>query len=178
MTGFTFTTAYVGPFAVSLGTGRAGDHQKFRYKIPPKKELIAQGTFVLEGDRQASWSSGFSKDQVFKPGANFNSDRAFEKQVLILNEDLTLTALTDCSYICTSAVGIEQKVQLDRHHLKPGDELVVPRYELAVIAGIDSSVSINGSPQKIGPRMVYARSRELVITTQSNAIVGILSFTG
>ncbi|MGC4061896.1 MAG: hypothetical protein QM749_14020 [Aquabacterium sp.] len=175
MSGFKFSTAFIGPFAVSVGTGRAGDTQKLRYKIPPSKELIGQGTFVLSGSLHANWSSGFSKDQVFEVGGNLSTDRVFEKKVLILNEDLTLTALTDCSYICTSAVGIKQKVHMDRQALEPGQALVVPRYELLVIGG-DAAVRINGKAPSAGPRLVYARSQELHIEAQSAAVVATLSF--
>lgn len=175
---FIFNTAYIGPFAVSLAVGKAGEIQKFRYKIPVHKDLISQGTFVLAGRIQASWSGGFSKDQVFEAGSNLAHDRQYQKAPLVLNEDLTLTALTDCAYICSSAVGIEQKVIIERYDPRADQEIVIPRYELLLVGGEDAAISINGGPVKKGPRLVYARSSELVVHTHSHSPLASLSFAG
>lgn len=175
--GFAFKTGYIGPYAVTVGQAYSGDTQKFRYKVPPSKDNIAQGTFVLEGRILASWSSGSSKDQIFETGANLSTDRQYLKKVLTLNEDLTLTALTNCAYVCASAVGIEQKVHFERLRLEAGEEIAIPRYELLLMTA-DSSLTINGGATRSGTRLVYARTNELVLKAGAACTLGTLSMRG
>lgn len=174
---FTFKTAFIGPYAVTLAKGHVGDTQKFRYKVPATPEYMAQGTFVLEGKILANWSSGSSDDQVYDVGGCLSADRVFKKRLLMLNEDLTLTALGNSSYICASAVGIEQRVHVERFKLAAGEEIEVPRYDLLMIGG-DSAVRINDGESKQGVRLVYARSTALRIRAEAPSILGTLSFRG
>lgn len=177
--GFNFKTGYIGPFAITLGRAHQGETQKFRYKVPEAgRSHIPQGTFILEGKFLANWSSGASDDQIYETGGNLADDRQFKSRPLVLNEDLTLTALTEASYVCVSAVGIEQKVYVERLKLSPGQEHVVPRYELLLVGGGDSAVHIGEHGLRRGARMVYARTSELVVRAEHETHIGVMSFRG
>jgi hypothetical protein len=174
---FRYSTAFIGPFCVSHARGKTGQIQKFRFPVPvPKNEDIAQGLLILDGRIEINWSTGPQYDTELGVGASLTLDQV--ERPLAINEEMTLTAITDCEFLCVSPIGIEQKVHLERHHLDAGDRMETNRYDLIAIAGADSTVRVNGSDLKAGPRLLYARSSELEIHADTPSTIGVFSFQG
>lgn len=56
-----------------------------------------------------------------------------EEPAPAVNEEMTITALTDCSYLCVVASGIQQRVQLVRHELAARRQVTVDRFSLVAV---------------------------------------------
>jgi hypothetical protein len=172
---FTYTTAYIGPYCVSLARGKSGQVQRFRFPVPfSSVEEVSQGLLVTEGRILLSWSIGPEYDAVMGPGGSFVLDSVGHP--MSVNEELAHEALEDCSFLCVSAVGIEQRVDLMRYWLKTGEKVLIERYSLVAITGSDSLISVNGRSPQRGARLFYARSTELEITAHSDVVVGRFAF--
>lgn len=174
--GFQYTNAYIGPFCTSYAQGAAGDIQKFRFPVPVlSREHVAQGLLITEGEIRLNWSDR-SFDTTLGPGGSFPLDRPGIP--LAINAELTLTALSRAAYLCVSAVGIEQKVVLDRMSLKPGECVSIERYALLAICGPEAQVRINGGEAQTGIRLAYARDGELNVESLTPTLLGKFSFAG
>ncbi|MGC4061894.1 MAG: hypothetical protein QM749_14010 [Aquabacterium sp.] len=172
---FAFETAYIGPYAVTLAKAQSGDTQTFRFKVPAPKDELAKGAFMLKGQIRTDWSTARQAGPVLEAGALLNGDRAdHAPPMLCLNEALTLTALLDSAYVSASAVGIEERVVISRLSLRPDERLTVPRYNLLMVPA-GSVLSVNGAPAVEGPRLVYARSGELVVEAHTACHLGVCS---
>jgi len=155
---FTYSGAYVGPYSVSLGRGKKGEIQRFRFPVPCRSDdELGNAQIILGGQISVSWTSDESSFKELGVGGSLYLDQR-DRPLPAVNEEMTLRALSDCSYLCIAAVGVEQRVFLSRHYLEPGEHTVVDRYALLAVAGDDVEIQINGTPPKKGIRIVYARS--------------------
>lgn len=176
---FTYQGAYVGPFSVSVGRGKDGELQKFRYPVPVKRveQYISQALFVLTGRMRLSWSTGEQFVRDLGPGGSFTED-APEGRPMALDEELTVQSMGSSAYVCVAPVGIEQKVQMRRTVLQPGQALSVPRYDLAVIADSPSTVFLNGKRLSAGPRFFYGRHRGFELGADGPVHCAVFSMLG
>lgn len=175
--GFQYTNAYIGPFCTSYAEGSPGDIQKFRFPVPVlSREHIAQGLMITKGDIRLTWVPDGECDATLGPGGSFAIDRPGIP--LAIDAEVTLHALTPCGFLCVTAVGIEQKVRLDRYHMAEGERVSIERYALAAVAGEESLVSVNGDEPQKGIRLVYARDGEVEIVAVRPSIVGKFYFAG
>lgn len=173
---FAFTCAYIGPFCVSHGRGKREEIQRFRFATQAESmRHLGYTPMVMDGRVRVAWSTTPDRPGIeMGVGGSFLYDQ-FDRPAPAVNEEMTITALTDCSYLCVVASGIQQRVQLERHELAARGQVTVDRFCLVAIAGADSSVRINGSSPKTGIRVVYARSADLVIEADSRCVIGVFS---
>lgn len=174
---FQYTNAYIGPFCVSYAQGGIGEIQKFRFPLPViSREHVAQGLMITEGEIRVAWSHDPACDTTLGPGGSFALDRPGIP--LAINAEVTLTALSPCAFLCITAAGIEQKVELERFHLDADAHLEAERYSLIAIAGSESIVRINGGEPKKGARLAYGKRSALEIDALTPTIIGKFSFAG
>lgn len=172
---FHYTTANIGPYCVSLARGKSGQVQKFRFPIPVQKgNDIAQALLIVAGRIQVHWSTGSEYDIELGIGESFALDHA--RRPLAVNEELTLFASSDCAFLCVSAVGIAQKVHMDRFKLSAGEGISVARFDLVAVAGAESTVRINSGDDARGIRLIYPKTRDLNISATTPSILGVFSF--
>ncbi|MBL8474809.1 MAG: hypothetical protein JNK71_01870 [Methyloversatilis sp.] len=174
---FKYTAAYIGPFCIALGRGKAGDIQRFFFSIPRTiDEELGSAQFVTEGRIGITWKSDRKFDSELEVGGRLYHDTA--KPPPAINEEATLIAITECAYVCVSASGIAQAVHLNVVSLDAGETITMDRYSLIAVGGKDSSITINGSEARNGPRIIYARSSELTIEARAPSVMGNFSFLG
>ncbi|MBI2308428.1 MAG: hypothetical protein HYU78_14080 [Rhodocyclales bacterium] len=174
---FEYTNAYIGPYCVSYAQGEAGQTQRFRLPLPVvSREHIQQGLMITEGDIRVVWAHRPDEAAVLGPGGSFVLDRPAIP--LAIDAEVTLTAVRDCAFLCVTAVGIEQKVELERHTLSPSERVTAERYSLVSIAGENPVVRINGGEPAQGVRLLYARNSEMEIEAVTSAVVGKFFFAG
>lgn len=174
---FRYTNAYIGPYCVSYAEGDAGQIQKFRMPLPiVSREHIQQGLMITEGNIEVIWSPEDGESITLGPGGSFALDRPAIP--LAIDAEVTLKALSDCAFLCVTAVGLEQKVELERTRLAPGETYTAERYALVSIAGDNPAVRVNGGSVQHGSRLLYARTTELNIEAISPIVVGKFHFAG
>jgi len=176
---FNYQGAYVGPFSVSVGRGKDGEMQKFRYPVPVKRveQYISQALFVLAGRVLLSWSTGEQFVRELGPGGSFTED-APDGRPMALDEELTVLSLGSSAYVCVAPVGIEQKVYMRRSVLQPGEALHVPRYDLAVIADGPNVALLDGSRLASGSRFFYGRNRGFKLSAEGPTHCAVFSMLG
>lgn len=174
---FHYTNAYIGPFCVSYAQGETGQIQKFRLPLPIiSREHIQQGLMITEGDIEVTWSPDSDEGIVLGSGGSFVLDRP--ALPMAINAEVTLKALRDCAFLCVTAVGLEQKVELERYQLAPGERLAAERYALVAVGGNAPVVRVNGGEPLKGSRLLYARTTELDIEADTSAVIGKFFFAG
>lgn len=173
---FVYKGAYVGPFAVSVGSATDGQIQKFRYPVPIKKvkHHMPQGVFILSGRMHLSWSTGTESDLELGPGGSFVED-ASDDRPLSLEEELTVRSLGNSSYLCVAPVGTEQRVRMQRIMLQPDSGVEVPRYDFAAVVESQYNVFLDNQKVPAGPRLFYGRNRSFEL--KSDGLVNCAIFT-
>lgn len=173
---FQHSNAYIGPFLTSYARGEAGDTQKYCFPIPVlSRAHVAQGFMVMDGEIRLNWSDQ-RFDTTMGIGGSFPEDSPGIP--LAIDAEVTFTALRRSAYLCVSAVGIEQKVILDRFALREGERIMVERYALLAVAGEKANIRINQKELRAGIRLVYARDGELEIEALAPVHLGKFSFAG
>lgn len=173
---FNHQSAYVGPFAISLGMGKPGDIQRFRYPVPVKNldAHLKSKIFVVAGRLNLSWSSGPEFDTELRAGGSFTED-ATEGRPLMLNEELIVRSQGDSRYVSIAPIGLEQRIGMRRVLLQRGERIEVQRYDLAITAESDNTVLRDGKKMPPGPRIYYGRTRGIEL--ESNGPVNCAVFT-
>lgn len=176
---FQIQSAYVGPFSVSVGRGRTGEIQRFRYPVPVRQleQHFAPRMFILSGRMHLRWSSGPEFDRELGPGGSFTEDAA-DNRPLMLDEELTVQLQEDGSYVCVAPIGVEQKLAMRRVQLQPGECLEVPRYDLAVTADSAHAVIANGRSMPAGPRLYYGRHHDFELSADGPVECAVFSMLG
>lgn len=176
---FAYQGAYIGPFSVSVGRGQDGEVQKFRYPVPVKRveDFIAQALFVLSGRMRLSWSTGAEFDKELGVGGSFTED-APQGRPMALDEELTVRSVGPSAYVCVAAVGMEQKVWMERRVLGEREALQVGRFELAVVAESSHGVRVDGRAVAPGPRFFYGRSKAFELAAAGPVACAVFSMRG
>lgn len=156
---FTYTAGYVGPFSVSVGRGRDGRIQRFRHPLPIHRiELSRQATLIVSGRMALTWSTDETFRKELGPGGAFVED-APPNRPMAVDEELVIQAIGDSAYVCVEAIGVQQKVRMQRFVIEPGNPIQVPRYDLAVVAQGDHPLYADGRELPAGPRIFYGRTK-------------------
>lgn len=166
---FDHQEAYIGPFLVTMGKGRAGASQTFMFPIPPRYAVreALPAMLLLEGKARLAWSTGAQFDLDVGPGTSFLAGG--QDRPTALEEQLTLTATEDCTYLSIETAGREQTVQTTVHGVVPGEALSVPRYALLALLPSKAAYLVNGLAADRAPRLIYAKTGPMTISASTAA---------
>lgn len=173
---FSHDNAYVGPFFISVGSGKSGAIQRFRYPVPVKNlnEHLTSRTFILSGRMHLSWSSGSQFDRELTAGGSFTEDAAVGRP-LMLDEELSVRSQGDSCYIHVAPTCIEHKLMMRRLLLQHDEPIEVRRYDLVVTAASENVVVSDGRNMPPGPRMYYGRTRGLELRANGPVACAVFS---